>query len=144
MNQPLRPSFAPATTHVAAPIAFEQFTEPNGLTVILHEDHKAPIVHVLVWYHVGSKDETLDRTGFAHLFEHMMFQGSENVGKTEHFTYVQGVGGTLNATTGSWWEIPVTLTQSLVFLGLVLVAARRQGLETRTGAPDFVRAGTSV
>ncbi|MGZ4474950.1 MAG: CPBP family intramembrane glutamic endopeptidase [Nocardioides sp.] len=54
------------------------------------------------------------------------------------------ISATLNASTGSWWQIPVTLTQSLVFLGLVLVAARRQGLETRTGAPDFVRAGTSV
>jgi zinc protease len=54
----------------------------------------------MVWYHVGSKDESLDRTGFAHLFEHMMFQGSENVSKTEHFAYVQGVGGSLNATTG--------------------------------------------
>lgn len=70
------------------------------MDVILHEDHKAPIVHIVVWYHVGSKNEAFDRTGFAHLFEHMMFQGSENVGKTEHFSYVQGVGGSLNATTG--------------------------------------------
>lgn len=83
-----------------ASIAFDYYRHSNGLDVILHEDHKAPIVHVLIWYHVGSKDESFDRTGFAHLFEHMMFQGSENVGKTEHFTYVQGVGGTLNATTG--------------------------------------------
>lgn len=85
---------------IPATIDFVQYRHRNGLDVLLHEDHKAPIVHVLVWYHVGSKDEAFDRTGFAHLFEHMMFQGSENVGKTEHFTYVQGVGGTLNATTG--------------------------------------------
>jgi predicted Zn-dependent peptidase len=85
---------------VTAGIAFEHYTHPNGLDVILHQDHKAPIVHVMVWYHVGSKNESFDMTGFAHLFEHMMFQGSENVGKTEHFTYVQGVGGSLNATTG--------------------------------------------
>lgn len=86
--------------HGSVGIRFEEYGNPNGLHVILHEDHKAPIVHVMVWYHVGSKDETSDRTGFAHLFEHMMFQGSENVRKTEHFSYVQGVGGSLNATTG--------------------------------------------
>lgn len=101
MIEPLRqggPLSAPRTG--SAGIDFEQYRHPNGLDVILHRDHKAPIVHVMVWYHVGSKDETLDRTGFAHLFEHMMFQGSENVSKTEHFAYVQGVGGSLNATTG--------------------------------------------
>lgn len=87
-------------TPESARIAFERLRLDNGLDVILHEDHKAPIVHVLVWYHVGSKNEAFDRTGFAHLFEHMMFQGSENVGKTEHFAHVQGVGGSLNATTG--------------------------------------------
>jgi len=97
---PLRSGSAIDAPRVVAPITFEQYAESNGLTVILHEDHKAPIVHVLVWYHVGSKNESLDRTGFAHLFEHMMFQGSENVAKTEHFSYVQGVGGALNATTG--------------------------------------------
>ena len=101
MMEPLRqggplPSNRPRSTGVT----FEQFQHANGLNVILHQDRKAPIVHVLVWYHVGSKDEAFDCTGFAHLFEHMMFQGSENVGKTQHFTYVQGVGGSLNATTG--------------------------------------------
>ncbi|HVZ37800.1 MAG TPA: pitrilysin family protein [Candidatus Kapabacteria bacterium] len=91
-----RSSSAPVT----AGIEFERFTHANGLEIILHQDRRAPIVHVMVWYHVGSKDETPDRTGLAHLFEHMMFQGSQNVGKTRHFTYVQGVGGSLNATTG--------------------------------------------
>ncbi len=81
-------------------VDYDYYRSSNGLDVIFHEDHKAPIVHVMVWYHVGSKDESFERTGFAHLFEHMMFQGSENVGKAEHFTYVQGVGGMLNATTG--------------------------------------------
>ncbi|MBS1913281.1 MAG: insulinase family protein [Bacteroidetes bacterium] len=85
---------------ITAGIDFERFTHANGLEIILHRDCRAPIVHVMVWYHVGSKDETPDRTGLAHLFEHMMFQGSQNVGKTQHFTYVQGVGGSLNATTG--------------------------------------------
>src|SRR5262245_61914303 len=59
-------------------IQFEKYTLPNGLDVILHEDHSTPIVCVNVWYHVGSKNERRGRTGFAHLFEHMMFQGSEH------------------------------------------------------------------
>ncbi len=67
--------------------------------MILAPDKSVPIVAVNLWYHVGSKDETADRTGFAHLFEHMMFQGSANVGKTQHFSYIQNVGGTLNAST---------------------------------------------
>lgn len=58
-------------------IAFEKYTLPNGLQVILHVDHKLPMVHVNNWYHVGSKNERLGRTGFAHLFEHMMFEGSK-------------------------------------------------------------------
>src|ERR1700744_2006888 len=59
-------------------IPYQKFVLPNGLTLIIHEDHKAPIVAVDVWYHVGSKDERVGRTGFAHLFEHLMFNGSEN------------------------------------------------------------------
>src|SRR5438105_14407084 len=59
-------------------IAFQKYVLPNGLTLIVHEDHKAPIVAVDVWYHVGSKDEHPGRTGFAHLFEHLMFNGYEN------------------------------------------------------------------
>ena len=59
-------------------LRFEKYTLPNGLDVILHEDHSTPIVGVNVWYHVGSKDERPGRTGFAHLFEHMMFQGAKH------------------------------------------------------------------
>lgn len=81
------------------PIAFSEFTLPNGLHCIVHENHTLPIVAVDIWYHVGSKNERADRTGFAHLFEHLMFQGSRNVGKTEHFAYIQRAGGTLNAST---------------------------------------------
>ena len=62
-------------------LAFEKYTLPNGLDVILHEDHSTPIVGVNVWYHVGSKNERPGRTGFAHLFEHMMFQGSQHYDK---------------------------------------------------------------
>ena len=71
----------------------------NGLRVILSPDPSAPIVAVNLWYDVGSKHEQPGKTGFAHLFEHMMFQGSQNVAKGEHFALVQGAGGTLNATT---------------------------------------------
>lgn len=70
-------------------IEFEEFDLKNGLHVILHKDNTNPIVSIDVWYHVGSKDEDPGRTGFAHLFEHMMFQGSKNIGKAEHFSYVQ-------------------------------------------------------
>lgn len=80
-------------------IDFKEFDLENGLHVILHKDNTNPIVSVDIWYHVGAKDEDSGRTGFAHLFEHMMFQGSENVGKTKHFDYIQNAGGTLNGTT---------------------------------------------
>ncbi|GAC1653679.1 MAG: pitrilysin family protein [Gemmatimonadaceae bacterium] len=80
-------------------IPIESFQLANGLRVTLSEDHTAPIVAVNVWYHVGSANERPGRTGFAHLFEHMLFQGSENVGANEHFELVQRAGGTLNGTT---------------------------------------------
>lgn len=72
---------------------------PNGLHVVLSEDHTAPIVAVNLWYHVGSANERLDRTGFAHLFEHMLFQGSAQVEANEHFEFVQRAGGTVNGST---------------------------------------------
>ncbi|MBA3804306.1 MAG: insulinase family protein, partial [Acidobacteria bacterium] len=79
----------------------EQFTLPNGLRVILSEDHSVPVVAVAVYYDTGSRNERQGRTGFAHLFEHMMFQGSENVPKAAHFQYVFNNGGTLNGTTST-------------------------------------------
>ena len=85
----------------AAPvdIAYEEFTLPNGLRVVVHEDHKAPIVAVNIWYHVGSKDEPVGKSGFAHLFEHLMFQGSENH-SGEFFEPFEKVGATnQNGTT---------------------------------------------
>ena len=78
---------------------FTQFQLDNGLRVLLSEDHSAPVVAVTVYYDVGSRNEVKGRSGFAHLFEHMMFQGSENIGKAEHFKYVESNGGTLNAST---------------------------------------------
>ncbi|MBZ0204196.1 MAG: insulinase family protein [Ignavibacteria bacterium] len=83
----------------ASNVEFEEFDMKNGLHVIMHKDNANPIVSVDIWYHVGAKDEDPGRTGFAHLFEHMMFQGSDNIGKSEHFNYVQKAGGTVNGTT---------------------------------------------
>src|SRR5712672_3805531 len=80
-------------------IPIETFRLPNGLFVTLSEDHTAPLVAVNLWYHVGSANERAGRTGFAHLFEHMLFQGSANVGANEHFELVQRAGGTLNGST---------------------------------------------
>lgn len=71
----------------------------NGLKVILHEDHSVPVANVQVWYHVGSKDERQGRSGFAHLFEHIMFKGSANVGPEEHKDFINAIGGRYNATT---------------------------------------------
>ncbi len=82
-------------------IPIEQFTLANGLRVVLSEDHSAPVVSVAVYYDVGSRNERVGRTGFAHLFEHMMFQGSENVPKAAHFQYIFNAGGTMNGTTSS-------------------------------------------
>lgn len=80
-------------------LAYEMTVLPNGLTVVLSEDHSTPIVHSQLWYHVGSKNERPGRTGFAHLFEHMMFKGSKNVGPDQHFSYISRVGGNGNAYT---------------------------------------------
>lgn len=80
-------------------IPYEKYILDNGLTLIIHEDHSDPLVHVDVTYHVGSAREELQKSGFAHFFEHMMFQGSENVADEEHFKIVTESGGTLNGTT---------------------------------------------
>ncbi|HTO14807.1 MAG TPA: pitrilysin family protein [Edaphocola sp.] len=80
-------------------IPYSKYVLPNGLTVIVHEDHSDPIVHVDVTYHVGSAREEISKSGFAHFFEHMMFQGSDNVADEEHFRIITEAGGTLNGTT---------------------------------------------
>jgi zinc protease len=72
---------------------------PNGLTLLVSEDHSAPLVHVAVWYHVGSKNEKPGRTGFAHLFEHLMFEGSEHIPKGEHIRLIESAGGDMNGQT---------------------------------------------
>ncbi len=89
-------------------LEYRYLTLPNGLQVVLHEDHSTPIVNLQLWYHVGSKDEKTGRTGFAHLFEHMMFQGSKNVTREQHNSMIASVGGDSNAYTTEdatvFWE----------------------------------------
>lgn len=80
-------------------IPYEKYILSNGLTVIVHEDHSDPVVHVDVTYHVGSAREEIGKSGFAHFFEHMMFQGSDHVGDEQHFKIVTESGGTLNGST---------------------------------------------
>ena len=82
-------------------IPYEKYMLQNGLTIIIHEDHSDPIVHTDVTYHVGSAREELGRSGFAHFYEHMMFQGSDHVGDEQHFKIVSAAGGTLNGTTNT-------------------------------------------
>jgi predicted Zn-dependent peptidase len=110
-------------------IPIERHQLPNGLRVILSQDQGAPIVAVNLWYDVGSKHEKPGRTGFAHLFEHMMFQGSANVAKGQHFALVQQAGGTQNASTWldrtNYFE---TLPSHQLELGLWLEADRLGGL----------------
>jgi zinc protease len=100
---------APVLGAVRPPKLEYQITKlPNGLTVILSEDHSTPIVHLQIWYHVGSKDEKPGRTGFAHLFEHMMFKGSKNVEPEQHTSMISSIGGKVNAYTTEdvtvFWE----------------------------------------
>ena len=99
----------------------ERFTLDNGLRVVLSPDPSSPVVAVAVYYDVGMRSEPEGRTGFAHLFEHLMFQGSASLGKTEHFTHVQGNGGTLNGSTHvdytNYYEVmPSAATELALFL----------------------------
>ncbi len=84
---------------VLKPITFTEYDLPNGLHVILHENHASPVISTYVLYHVGSKNERPDRTGFAHFFEHLMFEGSENIPRGTIDKYISGAGGNLNAST---------------------------------------------
>ncbi|MFN8338038.1 MAG: pitrilysin family protein [Saprospiraceae bacterium] len=106
-------------------IEFQEFTLDNGLHVILHQDKSTPIVAVSVMYHVGSKNENPNRTGFAHFFEHLLFEGSENIGRGEYDKYIEKAGGTLNANTSMdrtyYFEI---LPSNQLELGLWLESER--------------------
>ena len=121
------PSAPVATTGFPWPIETSRL--PNGLRVVVSEDHSAPVVGVNLWYDVGSRHEPAGQTGFAHLFEHLMFEGSAHVAKTEHMRLVQGSGGSLNATTNpdrtNYFE---TMPVEHLELALWLEADRMGGL----------------
>ena len=114
----------------ASDIPIESFRLENGLRVVFSEDHSAPTYSICVVYNVGSRDEQPGKTGFAHLFEHMMFQGSENVGKGEHFILIQNNGGGMNGTTNpdrtNYFQ---TLPANQLDLGLFLEADRMRSLD---------------
>jgi zinc protease len=120
-------------------IEFVEYDLPNGIHVILHEEHSTPIVAVSVLYHVGSKNENADRTGFAHFFEHLLFEGSENIGRGKYSELVEKNGGVLNANTSQdrtyYYEI---LPSNQLELGLWLESERMlhakvdiKGIETQ-------------
>lgn len=122
-------------------IPLQSVTLGNGLRVTISEDHTAPIVAVNLWYHVGSANEREGRTGFAHLFEHMLFQGSEHVAANEHFELVQRAGGTLNGSTWldrtNYFEtVPSNQVELALWLeadrmGNLLPAMTKQKLDTQ-------------
>lgn len=120
VKKPAAPA-ASSRTAKSFDIDFKEFTLKNGLRVLLAEDHSAPTFSICVTYNVGSRDERPGRTGFAHLFEHMLFQGSENVGKGEHFILIQQNGGSANGTTNSdrtnYYEtLPANQLELAIFL----------------------------
>ena len=124
-------------------IKYEKFVLPNGLTLLVHEDHKAPIVAVNVWYHVGSKNEKPGKSGFAHLFEHLMFNGSENY-NDDYFQVIERIGGTdVNGTTNQdrtnyFQNVPVSALDQVLFLesdrmGHMLGAVDQELLDEQRG-----------
>ena len=124
-------------------IPYEKFVLPNGLTLLVYEDHKAPIVAVNVWYHVGSKNEKPGKSGFAHLFEHLMFNGSENYNQ-DYFQALESIGGTdLNGTTSNdrtnyFQNVPVSALDQVLFLesdrmGHLLGAIDQERLDEQRG-----------
>jgi zinc protease len=131
---------SPRTNGALPPIHFDEFRLDNNLRVILHQDRSTPIVAVNLWYHVGSKNEVRGRTGFAHLFEHMMFQGSKHY-DADYFKPLQEAGGTLNGSTNAdrtnYWEVvPSNYLELALFLesdrmGYLLDAMTDEKLNTQ-------------
>ena len=125
-------------------LQYELITLPNGLTVVLSEDHSTPIVHLQVTYHVGSKNERPGRTGFAHLFEHMMFKGSKNVAPEEHPSIVSTVGGQSNAYTTDdetvfWETVPAQYMPLTIWLEADRMATLRIDRNTFTQEREVVK-----
>jgi predicted Zn-dependent peptidase len=114
--------FTPQDTIVRPPkFDYSMTTLDNGLQVVLLEDHSTPIVHLSMWYHVGSKNEKPGRTGFAHLFEHLMFKGSKNVQADQHPSWITSIGGQANATTDEdttiyWQTVPAQYLPLVLWL----------------------------
>jgi zinc protease len=127
-----------------AKLAYQMMTLPNGLTVVLEEDHSTPIVHVQVDYHVGSKNERPGRTGFAHLFEHLMFKGSRNVQPEAHTSMIASVGGQSNAYTTDdetvfWETIPAQYLPMTLWLEADRMATLRVDAETFAAEREVVK-----
>ena len=125
-------------------LQYEISTLPNGLTVILSEDHSVPIVHVQIWYHVGSKNERPGRTGFAHLFEHLMFKGSKNVLPEAHTSYIAAVGGQSNAYTTDdetvfWETVPSQYLPMILWLEADRMATLRVDKDTFANEREVVK-----
>src|SRR5919206_4069557 len=125
-------------------LQYEITTLPNGLTVVFEEDHSTPIVHLQLWYHVGSKNEKTGRTGFAHLFEHMMFKGSKNVAPEEHTSVISSVGGQSNAYTTDdetvfWETVPAHYLPLVLWLEADRMATLRIDKDTFANERDVVK-----
>src|SRR5919201_641885 len=125
-------------------LQYEITTLPNGLTVVLEEDHSTPIVHLQLWYHVGSKNEKPGRTGFAHLFEHMMFKGSKNVEPEAHTSLISSVGGQSNAYTTDdetvfWETVPSQYLPLILWLEADRMATLRVDKDTFANERDVVK-----
>src|SRR5436305_14886657 len=125
-------------------LQYEITTLPNGLTLVLSEDHSTPIVHVNLAYHVGSKNEKKGRTGFAHLFEHLMFKGSKNVLPEAHTSMIASIGGQSNAYTTDdetvvWETIPAQYLPMILWLEADRMATLRIDKETFTSEREVVK-----
>src|SRR5438445_4544631 len=125
-------------------LQYEITTLPNGLTVVFEEDHSTPIVHLQLWYHVGSKNEKPGRTGFAHLFEHLMFKGSKNVEPEAHTSLISSVGGQSNAYTNDdetvfWETVPAQYLPMVLWLEADRMATLRIDKETFTSEREVVK-----
>jgi zinc protease len=135
----------PSSAAVRPPkLPYEITTLPNGLTLVLSEDHSTPIVHLQLWYHVGSKNERPGRTGFAHLFEHLMFKGSKNVQPEAHTSMISSIGGQSNAYTTEdetvfWETVPSQYLPLVLWLEADRMATLRIDKDTFTNERDVVK-----
>ena len=125
-------------------LSYDMFTLPNGLTVVLEEDHSTPIAHLQLWYHVGSKNERPGRTGFAHLFEHLMFKGSKNVVAEGHTSYIGSIGGQSNAYTEEddtvfWDTVPSPYLPLALWLEADRMATLKIDKQTFTSEREVVK-----